>query len=162
MKYLVIVESPSKARTIERYLGKDYRVLSSMGHIRDLPQRELGVDVEKDFEPTLIVTNRKQAMKLRQEAKSAEEDDGADPLRRAEGAGHARVAAEGLDDEALDGFDLLARSEGILPALEPSHAIAHLRTLAKELGKGKRILLLLSGRGDKDLNTVAKARGVEL
>jgi len=72
MKYLVIVESPSKARTIERYLGKDYRVLSSMGHIRDLPQRELGVDVEKDFEPTLIVTNRKQAMKLRQEAKSAE------------------------------------------------------------------------------------------
>jgi tryptophan synthase beta subunit len=66
------------------------------------------------------------------------------------------------DQEALDGFDLLARSEGILPALEPSHAIAHLRTLAKELGKGKRILLLLSGRGDKDLNTVAKARGVEL
>ncbi|MBI4306801.1 MAG: tryptophan synthase subunit beta [Chloroflexi bacterium] len=66
------------------------------------------------------------------------------------------------DEEALDGFDLLARSEGILPALEPSHAIAYLRTLAKELGKGKRILLLLSGRGDKDLNTVAKARGVEL
>jgi tryptophan synthase beta subunit len=66
------------------------------------------------------------------------------------------------DEQALDGFDLLARSEGILPALEPAHAIAYLRTLAKELGKGKRILLLLSGRGDKDLNTVAKARGVEL
>jgi tryptophan synthase beta subunit len=66
------------------------------------------------------------------------------------------------DEQALDGFDLLARSEGILPALEPAHAIAYLRTLAKELGKGKRILLLLSGRGDKDLNTVAKARGVTL
>jgi tryptophan synthase beta subunit len=66
------------------------------------------------------------------------------------------------DGEALDGFDLLARSEGILPALEPAHAIAYLRVLAKELGKGKRILLLLSGRGDKDLNTVARARGVDL
>ncbi|MBI4218623.1 MAG: pyridoxal-phosphate dependent enzyme, partial [Chloroflexi bacterium] len=66
------------------------------------------------------------------------------------------------DHEALEGFDLLARSEGILPALEPAHALAYLRTLAKELGKGRRILLLLSGRGDKDLNTVARARGVTL
>ncbi|MBM3960034.1 MAG: tryptophan synthase subunit beta [SAR202 cluster bacterium] len=66
------------------------------------------------------------------------------------------------DEEALQGFDLLARSEGILPALEPAHAIAHLRALARELGRGKKILLLLSGRGDKDLNTVASARGVRL
>jgi len=66
------------------------------------------------------------------------------------------------DEEALQGFDLLARSEGILPALEPAHAIAHLRALARELGHGKKILLLLSGRGDKDLNTVASARGVRL
>lgn len=66
------------------------------------------------------------------------------------------------DDEALDGFDLLARSEGILPALEPAHAIAYLRSLSRELGKGKKILFLLSGRGDKDLNTVASARGVQL
>ncbi len=72
MPNLVIVESPSKAKTIERYLGKDFRVLSSMGHIRDLPAKELGVDVEKDFEPTLIVTNKKQAMLLRKEAKVAD------------------------------------------------------------------------------------------
>lgn len=72
MKYLVIVESPSKARTIERYLGKDYRVLSSMGHIRDLPKKELGVDIENGFEANLIVTNQKQAKLLRKEAKVAD------------------------------------------------------------------------------------------
>ena len=46
MKTLVIVESPSKAKTIEKYLGKDYHVISSKGHIRDLPPDELGVDIE--------------------------------------------------------------------------------------------------------------------
>lgn len=72
MKYLVIVESPSKARTIERYLGKGYRVLSSMGHIRDLPKKTLGVDLEDAFEPSLVVTNKKQATLLRKEAKAAD------------------------------------------------------------------------------------------
>lgn len=74
-----------------------------------------------------------------------------------------RVAYEAVtDDEALDGFDLLGRTEGILPALEPSHAIAYTRTLARDLGPDRSILLLLSGRGDKDLDTVARARGVEI
>ncbi|MFH1259499.1 MAG: type I DNA topoisomerase [Elusimicrobiota bacterium] len=50
-KYLVIVESPTKAKTIMRILGKDYNVLSSGGHVRDLPKSKLGVDVEKDFQP---------------------------------------------------------------------------------------------------------------
>jgi tryptophan synthase beta chain len=58
------------------------------------------------------------------------------------------------DAEALEGFRLLARTEGILPALETSHAIAHLRVLAKELGPEARIVVCLSGRGDKDLATV--------
>ncbi|MFP3325878.1 toprim domain-containing protein, partial [Planococcus sp. SIMBA_160] len=49
--YLVIVESPAKAKTIERYLGKKYKVKASMGHIRDLPKSQLGVDTEHDFEP---------------------------------------------------------------------------------------------------------------
>ncbi len=48
---LVIVESPSKAKTIEKYLGKDYKVRASMGHVIDLPSKELGIDVEKNFEP---------------------------------------------------------------------------------------------------------------
>ena len=48
---LVIVESPSKAKTIEKYLGSKYRVIASNGHVRDLPKSQLGVDVEHDFEP---------------------------------------------------------------------------------------------------------------
>ncbi len=66
------------------------------------------------------------------------------------------------DDAALDGFDLLTRAEGIIPALEPAHAIAHLRELAPSLDASSVILMLLSGRGDKDLDTVAKLRGIEI
>ena len=51
-KYLVIVESPAKAKTIGRYLGKDYVVQASVGHVRDLPPRKLAVDVEHGFQPT--------------------------------------------------------------------------------------------------------------
>ncbi|KLO23173.1 DNA topoisomerase I [Marinitoga sp. 1197] len=50
-KNVVIVESPAKAKTIEKYLGSDYKVVASKGHIRDLPQKKFGVDIEKDFEP---------------------------------------------------------------------------------------------------------------
>jgi DNA topoisomerase I len=55
-KNLVIVESPAKAKTIEGYLGKDFIVKSSFGHIRDLPEKELGINIEKDFEPTYEVS----------------------------------------------------------------------------------------------------------
>lgn len=63
------------------------------------------------------------------------------------------------DQEALDGFQLLSRLEGIIPALESSHAIAYLPTLAKELGKGKSIVVCLSGRGDKDVIQVKDMLG---
>ena len=53
-KYLVIVESPAKARTIGKYLGPNYQVEASVGHVRDLPTKELGVDVDHDFEPTYV------------------------------------------------------------------------------------------------------------
>ncbi|MFQ5664478.1 MAG: type I DNA topoisomerase, partial [Terriglobia bacterium] len=59
-KSLVIVESPTKARTIERYLGKDYRVKSSLGHVKDLPRKKLGVDVDNDFQPTYFVIRGKE------------------------------------------------------------------------------------------------------
>ena len=55
-KNLLIVESPAKAKTIEKYLGKDFKVKSSFGHIRDLPKQDLGVDIDQDFEPRYIVT----------------------------------------------------------------------------------------------------------
>ncbi|RLY61423.1 DNA topoisomerase, partial [Staphylococcus epidermidis] len=48
---LVIVESPAKAKTIEKYLGKRYKVIASMGHVRDLPRSQMGVDTEDNYEP---------------------------------------------------------------------------------------------------------------
>ncbi len=73
-KNLVIVESPAKAKTIERFLGKDFTVTSSFGHIADLPSKELGVDVENDFTPKYIVDAEKKALvkKLREMAAKAE------------------------------------------------------------------------------------------
>lgn len=53
-KYLVIVESPAKAKTIEKFLGKNYTVLASVGHIRDLPKSKMGIDIEENFEPAYI------------------------------------------------------------------------------------------------------------
>lgn len=73
-KNLVIVESPAKAKTIEKFLGKDFKVESSFGHIADLPSKELGVDVENDFTPKYIVDKDKQALvkKLKALADKAE------------------------------------------------------------------------------------------
>jgi len=62
------------------------------------------------------------------------------------------------DDEALEAFRTLSRLEGIIPALESAHAVAHALKLARELGKGGTVLVNLSGRGDKDVQTVAEGR----
>ena len=64
------------------------------------------------------------------------------------------------DDEALEGFQLLCRTEGIIPALESAHAIAHASKLAPTLGKDETVLVCLSGRGDKDMDTVIDALGL--
>ena len=61
-KNLVIVESPAKAKTIEKFLGKDFKVTSSFGHIADLPSKELGVDVDGDFTPKYMVPNDKKSL----------------------------------------------------------------------------------------------------
>ena len=73
-KNLVIVESPAKAKTIEKFLGKDFQVESSFGHIADLPSKELGVNVEGDFKPKYIVSSDKKSVvkKLKDLAKKAE------------------------------------------------------------------------------------------
>ncbi len=82
------------------------------------------------------------------------------------GPEHAELARSGrasyvarTDEEALDGFTLLSRTEGIIPALEPAHAIADLRQVALEHGRDVDVLVCLSGRGDKDLETVMKELG---
>ena len=70
---LVIVESPAKAKTIKKFLGRNYKVEASMGHVRDLPKSQLGVDIENDFEPKYITIRGKGELlkKLRKEAQSA-------------------------------------------------------------------------------------------
>ena len=73
-KNLVIVESPAKAKTIEKYLGSNYKVVASMGHLRDLPKSTLGIDIENNFEPKYIpVKDHKQVIdELKKLTKSSE------------------------------------------------------------------------------------------
>ena len=74
MAKLVIVESPAKAKTIEKYLGSDYKVTASMGHLRDLPRSTIGVDIDRDFEPEYIPVKGREKIitDLKKSAKSAE------------------------------------------------------------------------------------------
>ena len=73
-KYLVIVESPAKVKTIKKFLGKNYEVVASNGHVRDLPKSQMGIDVEHDFEPKYITIRGKGDIlaKLRKEVKKAD------------------------------------------------------------------------------------------
>ena len=89
-KALVVVESPAKAKTINKYLGKDYKVVASMGHVRDLPKSKLGVDVDEGFAPSyeVIASRRKVLKELKDEAKKAGEIFVAtDPDREGEAIG---------------------------------------------------------------------------
>lgn len=74
MQTLVVVESPTKSKTIARFLGPNYKVVASFGHVRDLPKSKLGVDVEKDFEPTYIIPTKakKVVAELKKDAKEAD------------------------------------------------------------------------------------------
>lgn len=74
-KSLVIVESPAKAKTINKYLGKDFRVMASMGHVRDLPKKNLGVEIEAGFEPQYITLPNKRNVvsELKEAARKADE-----------------------------------------------------------------------------------------
>ena len=73
-KYLVIVESPAKVKTIKKFLGKNYEVVASNGHVRDLPKSQMGIDIENDFEPKYITIRGKGDIlaKLRKEVKKAD------------------------------------------------------------------------------------------
>ena len=101
-KHLVIVESPAKAKTIERYLGKDYVVKASMGHLRDLPKSKLGVDIENDFEPVYQPIRDKSEL-IRELKKDAEKSDGVypatDPDREGEATSWHNKARLGMGDD---------------------------------------------------------------
>ncbi len=101
-KSLVIVESPAKARTISRYLGSGYEVAASVGHVRDLPAKELGVDVEKGFEPK-YVTIRGKGKVLQELKKKAQGVDqvilATDPDREGEAIAYHVAEQLGYDDD---------------------------------------------------------------
>ena len=73
-RYLVIVESPAKVKTISKFLGSSYVVMASNGHVRDLPKSQLGIDTEHDFEPKYITIRGKGELlaALRKEVKKAD------------------------------------------------------------------------------------------
>ncbi len=100
---LVIVESPAKAKTIKKYLGKNYAVVASMGHLRDLPKSSLGVDVAHDFAPKYITIRGKGDLmaKLKKEAKNAKKVFLAtDPDREGEAISWHLTQALGIDDKS--------------------------------------------------------------
>ena len=105
MSKLVIVESPSKAKTIQKYLGNDYEVMASMGHVRDLPKARLSVDVKDGFKPKYSIIKGKE--KLVKELKEAAADsDGVllatDPDREGEAISWHLAYILGLDENAPD------------------------------------------------------------
>ena len=98
---LVIVESPTKAKTISRFLGRDFKVESSYGHVRDLPKSTLGIDVEKTFEPKYVIPtkSRKQVNLLKKEAEGADKIILAtDEDREGEAIAWHLIAALGLEN----------------------------------------------------------------
>jgi DNA topoisomerase-1 len=104
MKKLIIVESPSKAKTIQKYLGGEYVVLASSGHVRDLPQRTLGIDVNDRFRPEYVVTPDKQDVIKKLSAAVAKHDTtylATDPDREGEAISWHLKDVLGLKDGAI-------------------------------------------------------------
>ena len=103
-KYLVIVESPAKVKTIKKFLGSNYEVMASNGHVRDLPKSQLGIDVEHDYEPKYITIRGKGDIlaKLRKEAKKADKVYLAtDPDREGEAISWHLSKALNLDEKRI-------------------------------------------------------------
>lgn len=103
-KNLVIVESPAKAKTIKKFLGSNYQVIASNGHMRDLPKSQLGVDIEHDFEPKYITIRGKGELlsQLKKEAKKADKIYLAtDPDREGEAISWHLAIALGLTENQI-------------------------------------------------------------
>jgi len=124
-KNLIIVESPTKARTISRFLGSGFHVESSYGHIRDLPRSKLGVDVENNFAPTYVIPTkaRKQVNLLKKEAAAAEKIILAtDEDREGEAIAWHLVSALGLKDKPADKIERIVFHEITKRAIEEALA----------------------------------------
>ncbi len=131
---LVIVESPTKAKTIEKFLGSDFKVLSSYGHIRDLPKGDFGIDIENNFEPKYVVPTkaRKNLNLLKKEVEKAEEVILAtDPDREGEAISWHLINALNLKDYKRVVFHEITKS-----AIE--NAIKNPSTLNEDLADAQQ------------------------
>lgn len=142
---LVIVESPAKAKTIEKYLGKDYTVKSSFGHIRDLPKKGLNIDIEHSFAPTYEIApdKKKTVSELKQAAKGVEVWLASDEDREGEAIAWHLTQALGLDPAKTK---RIVFHEITKPAIE--HAVKNPRTVDIKLvdaQQARRILDRLVG-----------------
>src|SRR3990167_8267601 len=118
---LVIVESPTKAKTISRFLGKDFVIESSYGHVRDLPKSQLGVDVENNFTPKYIIPlkARKNVSALKKIAAKAEKIILAtDEDREGEAIAWHLISALGLEDKPKDNISRIVFHEITKKAIE--------------------------------------------
>ncbi|MBM3500211.1 MAG: type I DNA topoisomerase [Armatimonadetes bacterium] len=128
-KHAIIVESPGKTRTLSRFVGDDYKILASMGHVRDLPQKDLGVDVEHGFAPVYEVTAgaKKVLSKLKQELKDVDTVYlASDPDREGEAIGWHLAEALKLKNPRRIRFNEITQ-EAVQEALaHPTEIDAHL------------------------------------
>jgi DNA topoisomerase-1 len=140
----MVVESPAKTRTLSHFLGADFKIVASMGHVRDLPQHSLGVDLENDFQPSYtVIRDRKKVLdSIGKEAKSASQVFLAtDPDREGEAIAWHVVEALGLRDSMRVEFNEITRS-AVLQALQNPRAIDAKRVDAQQ---ARRILDRLVG-----------------
>src|SRR5579884_4368641 len=131
---LIIVESPSKARTLAKFLGSDYTIKASMGHVRDLPKSKLGVDVDHGFEPQYEVIKGKetQIKELRKAAKTASNVFlAADPDREGEAIAWHVAQALGLRDPDRIVFHEITRP-AVQAAMRPPRKIDRALVAAQE------------------------------
>jgi len=107
MKSLLIVESPTKVKTLSKFLGEKFDIKASIGHVKDLPKKELGVDIENNFSPTYVVIEGKEKIlkELKKAARSADKIFlGPDPDREGEAiAWHIAEELDGTVDKVFRG-----------------------------------------------------------
>ena len=145
-KSLVVVESPAKANTINKFLGSDFIVKASVGHVKDLPEKELGVDIERDFEPRYVTIRGRG--KILKELKKASQDVGAiylapDPDR--EGEAIAWHVAEELKDRGKRIYRVLVNEITKKAVLEAIKKPGQLQRSKYEAQQARRILDRLVG-----------------
>ncbi|MGD2068060.1 MAG: type I DNA topoisomerase [Gemmatimonadota bacterium] len=148
-KHLVIVESPAKARTIGRYLGPEYDVAASVGHVRDLPRKELGVDVEKGFEPKYVTIRGKGKVLSELKRKARTVDSvilATDPDREGEAIAYHVAEQLGYPEKNGDRFQRVQFREITRRAVrEALESPGHLDMRKVEAQQARRILDRLVG-----------------